>query len=224
MIVILMLVLSSSEDGRTKVYITNTGKKYHRADCYHASRSGQEITLADAVRQGYGPGDRCHAPVLCTADDLNDDAPAPEPSSRPAFKAVVLECIFGDIVRVQIPQGERPEGFREVEIVHLIGVDTPKPRGPDRPEADPFDAEASRFTESGLVGKEVRLELGLELRDRYGDLLAYIFVRPGRSFNEELIANGLARATTAFPHPHQREFAELEEKAKDLRIGIWSVN
>jgi micrococcal nuclease len=157
-------------------------------------------------------------------DDPDDDAPAPEASSIPAFKAVVLECIFGDIVRVQIPQGERSEGFKEVEIVHLIGVDTPKPQALDHPEADPFGAEASRFTESGLVGKEVRLELGPELRDRYGRLLAYIFVGPGRSFNEELIVNGLARVTTAFPYPHQREFVELEEKAKDLWIGIWSVN
>jgi endonuclease YncB( thermonuclease family) len=62
------------------------------------------------------------------------------------------------------------------------------------------------------------------MRDRYGDLLASIFVRPERSFNEELIRNGLARATTAFPHPRQSEFVDWEEKAKDLEIGIWSVN
>jgi micrococcal nuclease len=87
-------------------------------------------------------------------------------------KAKVVECIFGDTVLVQISQRRRLEGFREVEIVRLIGIDTPKPEDPDQPEADPFGSEASRFTESRLVGKEVRLELGPELRDLSGSLLA----------------------------------------------------
>ena len=41
------------------VYITNTGKKYHKSTCGHLSKSKIQIDLKDALSQGYGPCGNC---------------------------------------------------------------------------------------------------------------------------------------------------------------------
>lgn len=46
------------------VYITRTGKKYHRAGCRYLSKSQIPISLKDAVNRGYGPCSVCNPPVL----------------------------------------------------------------------------------------------------------------------------------------------------------------
>lgn len=44
------------------VYITDTGKSYHRSDCQHLSKSKHSITLEDAKERGYSPCGSCHPP------------------------------------------------------------------------------------------------------------------------------------------------------------------
>lgn len=46
------------------VYITKTGKKYHRASCSYLKQSSIAIDLKDAVARGYTPCSRCKPPVL----------------------------------------------------------------------------------------------------------------------------------------------------------------
>jgi competence protein ComEC len=46
------------------VYVTNTGKRYHRANCQYLRRSKHEMTLKDAVAAGYTPCHVCRPPVL----------------------------------------------------------------------------------------------------------------------------------------------------------------
>ena len=48
-----------SEDG--EVYVTRTGKKYHREGCSSLRRSKIPISLAEA-KQRYGPCSRCNPP------------------------------------------------------------------------------------------------------------------------------------------------------------------
>ena len=57
-------VLDSLASGNTIVFITRTGSKYHRDGCGSLSRSQIEITLKEAVEQGYGPCKRCNPPRL----------------------------------------------------------------------------------------------------------------------------------------------------------------
>lgn len=54
-------VLASSDNGDTIVYITATGKKYHKETCGYL-HSKYEITLREAVKEGYKPCSRCHPP------------------------------------------------------------------------------------------------------------------------------------------------------------------
>lgn len=42
------------------VYITDTGTKYHYGTCRHLSKSKIEISLNDAIAQGYEPCGTCH--------------------------------------------------------------------------------------------------------------------------------------------------------------------
>jgi competence protein ComEC len=44
------------------VYITKTGKKYHRAGCQYLSKSCIPIDLEDAKDRGYTPCSKCNPP------------------------------------------------------------------------------------------------------------------------------------------------------------------
>jgi hypothetical protein len=44
------------------VYITRTGKKYHRDGCRYLAMSKIPITLKDAKAEGYTPCKVCHPP------------------------------------------------------------------------------------------------------------------------------------------------------------------
>ncbi|HEX9059528.1 MAG TPA: hypothetical protein VF941_05055 [Clostridia bacterium] len=50
------------EQKEVTVYVTRTGKKYHRAGCRYLSRSEIPISLKDAEAEGYTPCSVCHPP------------------------------------------------------------------------------------------------------------------------------------------------------------------
>lgn len=54
-------VSNNTETTETTVYITKTGKKYHRAGCSYLKKSKIPISLSEA-RQSYGPCGRCNPP------------------------------------------------------------------------------------------------------------------------------------------------------------------
>lgn len=45
---------ATTQQKETTVYITNTGKKYHRDNCRYLSRSKIATTKPKAVKDGYG--------------------------------------------------------------------------------------------------------------------------------------------------------------------------
>lgn len=53
---------SSTDNQSTTVYITKTGKKYHRAGCKYLARSQIPISLDEAKAQGYTPCSVCDPP------------------------------------------------------------------------------------------------------------------------------------------------------------------
>lgn len=56
-------VLDSLISGNTIVYVTRSGSKYHRDGCSSLSKSKIEITLKEALEQGYEPCKRCKPPT-----------------------------------------------------------------------------------------------------------------------------------------------------------------
>ena len=143
--------------------------------------------------------------ILATRSSTNSD-----PSS-----GVVKRVVDGDTFIARI-------GNRDVQI-RLIGVDTPETVKPGAP-VECFGPEASDFTKSMLrEGSSVRLARDIEARDKYGRLLAYVYVGTDEVFlNRALIEQGFA---TAYPYPpntaHADEFNEVEREARTARLGLW---
>lgn len=52
----------SQENTSSQVYVTASGKKYHRSDCTYLSKSKQSISLSDAKSKGYSPCSKCKPP------------------------------------------------------------------------------------------------------------------------------------------------------------------
>ena len=73
-----------------------------------------------------------------------------------------------------------------------------------------------------VEGKTARLHLEPHrLRDRYDRLLAYVELPDGKLLNEEMLAAGLARADSRWPHRNSDRFKLIEAQARRDRLGLW---
>jgi micrococcal nuclease len=106
------------------------------------------------------------------------------------------------------------------EKVRLIGVDTPETKHPQKP-VQYFGREAYLFTKQMIDGKEARFEFERQTRDRYGRLLAYVYLLDGTFLNAEIIKQGYGFAYTRFPFKYMEEFRRYEREARDNRKGLW---
>jgi micrococcal nuclease len=145
-----------------------------------------------------------------------DEAAGPATAS-----VLVVRAVDGDTLEVEI------EGRRE--DVRLIGVDTPETVKPDEP-VQCFGPQASAFTHRVADGRRASLLFGVERRDVYERLLAYVqFGEPPldvarRSLNAMLLRRGFARTLT-FP-PNDRfaaTFRRLELRAARTGRGLWDA-
>ena len=134
----------------------------------------------------------------------------PEPAAGPAGSrtATVTKVSDGDTIRLS-----------GLGRVRLIGVDTPEVHG----SAECFGAEASAFVERLLPpGTRVRYRLGTAERDRYGRLLAYVWLRDGRFLNRMLVARGYAQPLTIPPNVEYADrFRADARTARGARRGLW---
>jgi endonuclease YncB( thermonuclease family) len=109
------------------------------------------------------------------------------------------------------------------ETVRLIGVDAPETHHPEIP-VQRFGEEATEFLRRFAEGFECTLEYEPNnIRDRYGRLLAYLFIGD-RLANAEIIRLGYAYAYTRFPFRRQTEFVALEREARKRQYGLWHLS
>ena len=106
------------------------------------------------------------------------------------------------------------------ERVRLIGVDTPETKHPQKP-VERFGKEAYLFTKRMVEDKEVRLEFDWQRRDKYGRLLAYVYLTDGAFLNAEIIKQGYGFAYTKYPFKYLDEFRRYEKEAKENMRGLW---
>ncbi len=138
------------------------------------------------------------------------EAPARRAAARDrspeGFRALCTRVIDGDTI--ELLDGER---------VRYIGMDTPEMR--------PVEAYAKAATEANrelVEEKMVRLVLDVEERDRYGRLLAYVYV-DDTFVNAELVRRGLAQVATYPPNVrHEEHFLKLQRQAREAGRGLWS--
>lgn len=164
------------------------------------------------------------------------------PAASEWLSGRVVRAVDGDTLEVRLDDGD-------VETVRVIGVDTPETVKPDTP-VQCFGPQASAFEHRRTEGHRVRLLVGVEPRDAYGRLLAYVWVegvglkgagangsgasrsglegaravpRP-RFLEVELLRRGLARTLTF--HPNDRfapRFEKVEREAARAGKGLWNA-
>ena len=126
----------------------------------------------------------------------------------------VLRVVDGDTVEIGLDGGR--------EDLRLIGIDTPETVKPGTP-VQCFGPRASAFTHSLLEGRTVRVVFGVERRDVYGRLLAYVHLGD-RFVNAALVRRGLARTLTIPPNDRYAPFLHrLEVAAARAGRGLWTA-
>ncbi|MBI5470687.1 thermonuclease family protein [Candidatus Kaiserbacteria bacterium] len=108
--------------------------------------------------------------------------------------------------------------------VRLIGLDTPEIVDPRKP-VQCFAKEASDKAKEMLTGKSVRLEQDptQDTYDKYGRLLAYVFLPDGTNFEKYMIAEGYGHEYAyRIPHKYQAEFEAAEKQALETKKGLWA--
>lgn len=129
----------------------------------------------------------------------------PSPLTSKFFykEAIVTKVIDGDTV--EISNGEK---------IRLIGINAPE-------KGKYYFDESKKYLESLVLGKKVKIEVGEQKRDRYGRLLAYLFLEDN-NINIEMIRNGAAHIYKQNEiKKYKNTFLEAEKYAIKSEIGIW---
>jgi len=172
---------------------------------------------AESSTQPAGDGGDAAPPA---ADGKGDAAlPAIE-----ATRAVVVRVVDGDTAVFRFGDGRE-------EKTRFIGIDTPE----STTRHEPFGAEASAYTKRVLPkGRVVWLETDADLRDRYGRLLAYVWLElpvqdpyaeaPEKMLNAKLALDGYATQLTIPPNVRYAPvFAQCVTRAREAGRGLWGL-
>jgi len=168
--------------------------------------------------QGYGDGagggDGSGRAPAGLATSKAERAAWPDPP-RGAVRSEVQRVTDGDTF-VATVKGRR-------ERVRVIGVDTPESVAPNRPD-EPFGKESSDFAKRYLSGATVLLAGDAEPRDRYGRMLAYVWLADGTFWNALLAAEGYAQQLTIPPNvTYAGLFRRLVGEARRENRGLWAA-
>jgi endonuclease YncB( thermonuclease family) len=132
------------------------------------------------------------------------------PDGRFTQAGTVSNVIDGDTLDVMLSSGKR-------ERVRLIGIDAPE-RG------DCYAAQASSRARALAQGKRVVLkgDATQATRDRYGRLLAYVWLPGGKDLGYQLVAGGFAEVYV-YDRAFQRlsAYRNAEASAKGATAGQW---
>ncbi|HDQ39465.1 MAG TPA: nuclease [Desulfonatronum sp.] len=106
--------------------------------------------------------------------------------------------------------------------VRLMGIDAPE-MATDRDPEQYYARESREFLQRLVEGQEVRLETDTREQDRYGRILAYVYLPDGRMVNEVLVEQGFA---FFYHHAHQdrilqKKLLEAQNRAIFARKGFW---
>lgn len=140
----------------------------------------------------------------------------------------VVSWTDGDTLRVALASG--------TIRVRLIGVNAPEISRGDRAarQGEQLGKDVATIVRLGrqakaaaerlaALGTSVRVETDVQTHDRFGRLLAYVFLRDGRMVNEELVREGWAMVLTIPPNVRYAErFVRAQQDARRHRRGLWS--
>lgn len=147
-------------------------------------------------------------------------------SELEADEAVVTRVIDGDtILAITSEPDENGKVHAKEERIRLLLIDTPESVHPDG-KIEAYGVEASDYAKEYIkAGQKIRVEKGIDERDKYDRLLAYIWV-DDVNFNLHMIEKGFARVAYVY-EPNTKyidDFRKAEKQAKKNKLNIWSVD
>ncbi|MCY7962712.1 thermonuclease family protein [Bacillus inaquosorum] len=175
----------------------------------HAEKSHSKTNEKEQVSQG-----------TPSNDDKQQEQKAGTSYSKKHKKLadVTLDrAVDGDTIKV-IYNGKK-------DTVRYLLVDTPETKKPNSC-VQPYGEDASKRNKELVNSGELQLEFDKgDRRDKYGRLLAYVYV-DGKSVQETLLKEGLARVAYVY-EPNTKyidQFRLDEQEAKSEKRSIWSRN
>lgn len=102
-------------------------------------------------------------------------------------------------------------------IVRYLGITAPE-------TGEPLEEEATEANEKLTKNKTVKLEYESYTGDKFGRLLAYVFVK-NKNVSLELVKKGLAKVVILQkrkPSIYQDQLLKAQDEAKQKKLGIWS--
>lgn len=143
--------------------------------------------------------------------DVNSDVTNNNELDFPEYE--VVRVVDGDTIVVNYNGNE--------EKVRLIGVDTPESVHPNESKNTEDGIKTSNYTKERLEGKIVKIELDVQERDKYGRILAYVYI-DDKMYNKELLEIGYAKVATYPPNvKYVEDFAKIQAEAKENKMGLW---
>ena len=140
---------------------------------------------------------------------------------------------FNNILVTRVVDGDTLK-LGNGDRVRLIGIDTPEMhdssklyRDSQRSHVDvsqikKLGKKAYEYTRNLVEGKKVRLEFDLERKDKYGRLLAYVYLQDGTFVNAEIVKQGFASLMTIPPNVKYADtFQQLYQEARENNRGLW---
>lgn len=128
-------------------------------------------------------------------------------------QAFVQRVIDGDTVVIR--QGGTEDRCR------LLGIDAPEIAHAGSTDMY-FGQEAKRYLAARIEGKAVTLKIDEpETRDRYGRLLAYIYLSDSENVDVSLVRDGMAYADRRFKCSMRSQIEQAEAVARTKKIGLW---
>ncbi|MEW6183106.1 MAG: thermonuclease family protein [Bacillota bacterium] len=141
-------------------------------------------------------------------------------------EGIVTRVVDGDTSYIRIAGGL-------VKKVRFTGIDTPETGHPKTEE--PYGKEAAEYTRSRILDRRVWLEVDVQERDRYGRLLAYVWLIPpaeisdaeirNHLLNADLLLNGYAQMLTMPPNvKYVTYFRRCQTEAREKKRGLHGMD
>ena len=132
----------------------------------------------------------------------------------------VTKVSDGDTIHLTTPE-------QTILKVRLYGIDAPETdkinnhTGKVSIPGQPYGEESSKTLETKIMGKKVKVDI-LDI-DKYRRMVGMIYL-DDRNINLEMIREGYAEAFIEYlKEPYRSEFLKVEQEARSMKRGIWSL-